>query len=158
MLEPILNAPLTVQIHICAAIPALGLGPVAFLRRRRDWVHRLAGRLWVLAMAVLALSSFGIHGFRMIGPFSPIHLLSLWVLVELVRGIADIRAGRVAAHGARMWGMYQGAIGIAGALTLLPGRIMNRVLFGDAAWLGLLVIGALALLGGRHLVMRARMR
>lgn len=148
MLSPILDAPVIVQVHIAAAIPSMLLGPLALYRRQRDWVHKLAGRMWVLSMAVLALSSFGIDSFPLPGPFSPIHALSVWVLVDLWRAIRDVRAGRIAQHGLRMRSMYTGAIGIAGLFTLLPGRIMNRVVFGDASQLGLVAIavGGIALI------------
>lgn len=148
MLSPIFEAPVIVQVHILAAIPAMGLGPVALYRRQRDWVHKLAGRMWVLSMAVLALSSFGIDSFALPGPFSPIHLLSVWVLVDLWRAIRDVRAGRIEQHGMRMRSMYTGAIGIAGLFTLLPGRIMNRVIFGSTPEYGLIAIA----LGGLVLI------
>lgn len=141
MLSPIFEAPLVVQVHIFAAIPAMLLGPVALMRRSRDWLHKLAGRLWVLAMAVLALSSFWINSLGWPWGFGPIHLLSVWVLIDLWRGIQDVRARRYVQHGLRMRSMYTGAMGIAGLFTLLPGRIMNRVIFPDNPELGPWVIG-----------------
>ena len=55
------DAPLAVQCHIGFALPALVLGPIALLRHRRDLVHRLVGRAWVVAMLGLSLSSFFVH-------------------------------------------------------------------------------------------------
>ncbi len=45
--------------------------------------HRTLGWVWVVLMAVVALSSLFIHTIRMVGPFSLIHLLSLLVIVTL---------------------------------------------------------------------------
>ena len=81
-------------------------------------------------MAGVALSSFGIHGLRQVGPFSWIHLVSLFTLAMLVVAIAHARAGRIAAHRWTMVGLFLGALVITGLFTLVPGRIMHRVLFG----------------------------
>jgi uncharacterized membrane protein len=40
------------------------------------------------------------------------------------------RRGRVVTHGRSMMGLFLGALVIAGAFTLLPGRIMGAVVFG----------------------------
>jgi uncharacterized membrane protein len=37
----------------------------------------------VALMALVAISSFWIHEIRLVGPFSPIHLLSIFVLAML---------------------------------------------------------------------------
>ena len=88
------------------------------------------GRIWVLLMITIATSSLFIHGIEMIGPFSPIHLLSLWVLLGVPFAVRHARRGRVDAHRRAMVGLFVGALVIAGALTLLPGRVMHEVLFG----------------------------
>jgi uncharacterized membrane protein len=51
----LLSSPLAIQIHILCAVPALILGLVALFRKSRDCWHRYAGRIWVVAMAGLAL-------------------------------------------------------------------------------------------------------
>lgn len=125
-----------VQVHILFAVAAFLLGPVALLRRSRDRVHKGAGYLWVLAMTGTAVSSFWIHGFTVVGPFGPIHLLSLYVLWGLWQGVRHARAGDIAAHRATMRGLYLGAMLGAGLFTLLPGRRMSAMLFPDAPWTG----------------------
>jgi uncharacterized membrane protein len=40
------------------------------------------------------------------------------------------RRGRIGAHRRSMIGLYLGALLVTGAFTLLPGRIMGRVVFG----------------------------
>jgi uncharacterized membrane protein len=130
------EAPLAVQIHVAAAVPALILGPVAIWRRRRDVWHRLAGRAWVLAMVILAGSSFLIHEARHFGPFSVIHLLSVLTFLGLWQGVAAIRRGDVASHQRAMRGLYLQALVLAGVFTFLPGRRMNALLFDGGAMAG----------------------
>ena len=152
-LSPFLSAPVLLQLHALAALLALGLGPVALYRRRRDNWHRAAGRIWVAAMATAALSGLFIPSTVLPIAFGlgPIHLLSVLALVSLWRGVAAIRRGDVARHQAFMRSLYWNAIGLAGLFTLLPGRLMNEVLFPDAPTLGLWVVAS----GGLALVLRA---
>lgn len=141
-LTPLFDAPLAVLFHVAFALPALVLGPVALFRKSRDGLHRWAGRVWVLSMAGLALSSFFITSIRMIGPFSPIHILSVMTLVGLIQGIRLVRAGQYQAHGRAMRALYAQALILAGVFTFLPGRRMNLVFFADAPDLGLPVAAA----------------
>ena len=85
-LQLFLNAAPIVQTHIGTAVFAVGIGPLAVFRRRRDGWHKLLGYFWVLALATLAVTSFFITGLRP-GQFSAIHLLSILVLVSLARGL-----------------------------------------------------------------------
>lgn len=146
MPEPILTASPAIQLHIIAAVLAIALGPVAIWRKRRDIWHRTIGAVWVLSMMTLALSSFWIHTFRLIGPFSPIHILSVIVLVELCRAMRDIWRRDVQSHALRMRSLYTQALWIAGAFVLLPGRILNETLFPGAPWLGYPAVAVIALL------------
>lgn len=135
------EAPLIIQIHVAAALPALLLGPVALLRRQRDWLHRLAGRLWVLAMIVLAGSSLLIHEARQLGPFSLIHILSVLTLCGLWQGVAAIRRRDIALHQRFMRMVYLQAVILAGVFTFLPGRRMNALLSGEAPHVGFALAG-----------------
>ncbi len=115
--------------------PLLAAGPVViggaqFVLRRGTTGHRALGYAWVALLAGVALSSFGINGLRQVGPFSWIHAISLATLAALGVAIGHARAGRVAAHRWTMVGLYDGALVIAGVFTLVPERIMHRVLFG----------------------------
>ncbi|ROT98000.1 DUF2306 domain-containing protein [Histidinibacterium lentulum] len=157
--DPILGTLPVIQVHIVAAVAALLLTPVQFLRRRRDRWHRRAGRVWVAAMAALAVTGLFIpsFGLAVVGHFGPIHLLSLYVLWGLWLAIRAARAGRIDDHRAHMRGMSLGALGIAGLFTLVPGRTMSAVFFPghpQLAWvalgLGLAVLGALAWRGSRR--------
>ncbi len=129
-LQPLLEASPVIQVHAAGALAALVLGALQFGLRRGDGRHRLMGRLWVGLMAVVALSSFGISGLRQVGPFSWIHLVSVFTLAALVRAVLYARRGNIRAHRRTMIGLYLGALVITGLFTLMPARIMGHVVFG----------------------------
>lgn len=149
-IDPILSAPALVQLHLAAAAVAVLAGPVALYRRRRDAVHRVVGHAWVAGMLVLAISGLFIRTLAVIGPFGPIHLLSVFTLFALWRGVMLIRAGRIGEHGRWMKRFYWSAVWGAGLFTILPGRTLNEVLFGTDPHRGPWVIAAAA--GGAVLV------
>ena len=154
-LSPLMSAPPVIQLHAAMATLALVLGPFALLRRRRDLRHKVLGYAWITAMALTALSSFGIHAMPLIGPFGPIHALSVLTLGSLAYGLRAAIRGNLSAHRKTMQALYLGGLAAAGVFTLWPGRIMNRVLFADHPFLAFPVI---ALLAFGVLLMLARTR
>lgn len=134
-----------IQIHLIAAVLAFAVGAYVLIRRKGDRLHRNLGRIWVALMAITALSSFAIHTIRMIGPFSPIHILSILTLAALVIGVRAARRGDIKRHLNVMRQLYVFALIGAGAFTFLPGRLMNRIAFhGDAPLAGYLAVAAIA--------------
>ncbi|NPU12926.1 DUF2306 domain-containing protein [Bradyrhizobium sp. 83012] len=127
---PLLDAEPAVVLHALAAMTAFALGVVQFAAPKGTLPHRTIGWIWVALMAAVAVSSFWIHTIRLVGPFSPIHLLSLYTLAMLPLAIWAAHRHRVAAHRRAMIMLFSGALVIAGLFTLLPGRIMHRVVFG----------------------------
>ena len=81
-------------------------------------------------MAVVGLSSFWIHQLRLWGPWSPIHLLSIFTLAMLPLAVWAAHRHAVDRHRRAMTGLFFGALVIAGLFTLMPGRIMHKVVFG----------------------------
>lgn len=140
MLTSLATWPFVIQLHAGAAVFALLIGPFAIWRKRRDIWHRVAGLTWILLMLTVATSAWFIHGFQLIGPFSPIHAFSLITYWSLFQAIRHVRAGRYQAHGKEMRSLYLQALGIAGLFTLLPGRMMHEVLFGDQVVLSLAIM------------------
>lgn len=161
-LEPLLTAPPAVTIHAFAAIAAVLLGALVLFRRKGTPLHKAMGRTWVGLMLIVATSAIFINEIRLIGPFSPIHIFVVFTYVGVVQGIRYIRAGNVLAHRATMQSLYFGALGLAGAFTLLPGRRMHDVLFGAASgWIPALIaipliLAAVAILWWRLLPRRCR--
>lgn len=127
---PLLNAPLVIQLHTFAAISALVLGIVQIASPKGTLPHRTLGWLWVALMATVALSSFWIHKSRLIGLWSPIHLLSIFSLIMLPLGVWYARRHQVKGHRITMISIFTGGLVIAGLFTFVPGRIMHAVAFG----------------------------
>ena len=82
-LAPLLDAPYVIQVHALAAITAFAIGLVQLTAPKGTIPHRLIGWSWVMLMLTVAVSSLFIHKIRLWGPWSPIHLLSILVLVTL---------------------------------------------------------------------------
>ena len=129
-LAPLLAAAPVIQLHAFAAIAAFTLGVVQLAAPKGTLPHRTVGWTWVVLMTVIAASSFFIHSIRLWGPFSPIHLLSIFTLAVLPRAVLNAHRHKVEAHRNAMLGLFFGALVIAGAFTFLPGRIMHAVAFG----------------------------
>jgi uncharacterized membrane protein len=129
-LAPLLDAPAIIQIHAFAAIAAFALRVVQLAAPKGTIPHRLIGWSWAMLMLAVALSSLFIHVLRMWGPWSPIHLLSILVLVTLPLAVRHARRHNVGRHRLAMLMLFTGALVIAGGFTLLPGRIMHAVVFG----------------------------
>jgi uncharacterized membrane protein len=130
-LSPLLNAAPAIPLHAFAAMTAFVLGAVQLAAPKGTLPHRTLGWIWVAVMAIVAGSSFWIHQIRLVGPWSPIHLLSIFTLVMLPLGVWMAHRHRVADHRRIMILMFSGALVIAGLFTLLPGRIMHVVVFGQ---------------------------
>ena len=130
-LAPLFDAAPAIPLHAFAAMAAFVLGLVQFAAPKGTLPHRTIGWIWVALMAMIAISSFWIHSIRMVGPFSPIHLLSIFTLVMLPLAVLHAHRHRVLQHRKAMISIFLGALVIAGAFTFLPGRIMHAVAFGN---------------------------
>jgi|SRR5437588_4284282 len=129
-LAPLLQAPSAIVLHASAAMAAFALAIVQFAAPKGTIPHRTIGWIWVTLMLAVSGSSFLIHQIRLWGPWSPIHLLSIFTLVSLPLAVWAAHRHRVAAHRRAMISIFLGALVVAGAFTLLPGRIMHQVVFG----------------------------
>ena len=130
-LLPLLKASTSIQLHAFAASGAFVVGTIQLVAPKGTLTHRIVGSIWVLLMLIVSISAFFIHELRLWGPWSPIHLLAIFTLVMLP--IAVLRAHRhdVIRHRRAMLGLFLGGLVIAGLFTLLPGRIMHAVVFGN---------------------------
>jgi uncharacterized membrane protein len=130
-LAPLLDAAPAIPLHAFAAMSAFVLGVVQFAAPKGTLPHRTIGWIWVLLMVTVAVSSFWIHQIRLLGLWSPIHLLSIFTLLMLPLAVWRAHTHRVADHRLIMTLLFTGALVVAGLFTLLPGRIMHAVLFGS---------------------------
>jgi uncharacterized membrane protein len=136
-LQPILDAPIAVQLHFVTVVPAFFLGAWQLLASRKGSPsHRLIGKIYLTLMSVTTVAAFFIPSFSSFSiGVGPIRLGLIHLFIPLtVNGIWQtrkaLRTGNIAAHKASMRGMYIGGLIIAGLLTFLPGRIMYRMFFG----------------------------
>lgn len=150
---PLLTADPIIQIHAASASLSLILVPFVLWRQKRDRLHKTFGYVWVLAMGLTALSSFGIsnigHIFGHMGHFSALHLLAvltLWTLFVSVR--AAIRKD-IAMHKRALRSLVTFGLGLPAILNFLPGRRFSDAFFPDAPLHGMLgvaiVIGCIIL-------------
>jgi uncharacterized membrane protein len=130
-LTPLLDAAPAIRLHAFAAMTAFALGIVQLSAPKGTLPHRTIGWIWVTLMAMVSLSSFWIHDLRLWGPWSPIHLLSIFTLLMLPLAVWAAHRHAVDRHRRAMTAIFLGALVIAGVFTLVPGRIMHKVVLGD---------------------------
>jgi uncharacterized membrane protein len=125
-----------VTVHITAALSAVALGPFALWARlgmtQRPKLHRAFGYAWVTMMLLTATSAIFIKGGNLpnLYGYSPIHLLIILVYGMLIKAFWFLAKGNIRGHKKTMTGLYIGACLVTGALTLLPTRLMNQLVFG----------------------------
>ena len=129
-LNLLFDVPLATQIHLLCASFAFLIGGLQLLRRKGTPAHQIWGRLWVVLMAIVSATSFAIKNLMPMGIFggySPIHLLSIFVIVQITLGVYFARVGNISAHKKCMTYTYIGGLVIAGAFTFYPGRLLHKV-------------------------------
>ena len=118
-----------IQLHLAAAVSALLVAVFMLWGAKGTRVHRTVGWAWAALMMTTAVSSFFVRTLNP-GHLSSIHILSGWVAFATPLGVWAARTHRVKLHQRMMTGLVLGGLFIAGALTLIPGRLMWRVFFG----------------------------
>ena len=128
-LEPMMTAVQPIPAHAIAAFGALAIAIVQFSMPKGTGVHRVLGWGFVILMGFVAISALWIHELRLVGPFSPIHLLIPVTLIGLWSSIRAVRRRDIAGHRRGMIQIVVLALLVTGAFTLLPGRVMHDVFF-----------------------------
>ena len=136
-----------IAIHLSAALAAVAVGPVALWARRghdaphtgarpRPRLHRAAGYAWVTLMLIASISALFIRDFNLpnIAGYTPIHLLIPVTLGSLFMAFRALLQGHIRRHRSWMTSLYVSACLVAGAFTLLPGRYLGQLVWGQ--WLG----------------------
>ena len=123
------EVPPFVWAHIATILVALALTPVILWGRRGDRRHRVLGTIWVIAMLLTAALSFGVR-LSHAGGLGPIHILSVWVLIQAPILWYTARTHQVVRHRRSVRGLVTGALLIAGFFTFPFDRLLGHWLFG----------------------------
>jgi uncharacterized membrane protein len=123
------RVPMTVWAHLATMMVALALTPVMLLRPRGDKGHRQLGWIWVTAMILTAFISLLIENPHL-NRFSYIHILSVFVLVQVPFTVHAARKHNVKRHRTGIRAMVTGALLIAGFFTFPFNRLLGQWLFG----------------------------
>jgi uncharacterized membrane protein len=130
------EVPPLVWLHLVNILVATSLTPVMLLRRKGDGRHRRLGYVWVSAMLMTAATSLAFStrepaGWGVFtGDFSPIHLLSIFVLVQVPRIVNAARQHDRIGHERGVRGIVVGALLVAGFFTFPFGRMLGGWLLG----------------------------
>jgi uncharacterized membrane protein len=129
----------TIAVHMSLALTAVAIGPVAIWARRgrttRPQLHRAFGYTWVTCMLATALTAVFIRDFNLpnIWGYTPIHLLIPLTLFSLYKAFRFLAAGHITGHRQTMQWLYFSACIVTGAFTLVPGRYLGNLVWGQ--WL-----------------------
>lgn len=127
--EVLFAAPLSIQIHVAAAVLALVVGAVIILLPKGTGFHRTLGWSWVAAMIVVAVTSVVMIVDTRTG-INPLHVFTALTVISLWAALTGIRRGDVRRHAGSMIGLYIGGLIIAGFFAFIPGRLMWQAVFG----------------------------
>lgn len=117
-----------IMFHVATVIPCVPLGLYLLIARKGDAVHKALGKLWIALMVITATSTLFIHegmALSWIHIFVPLTYRASWLIVS------SARKGDIKRHKAEIVSLFLGALMIPGVFAIiLPGRLMNVMLFG----------------------------
>ena len=119
-------------IHLGTIAPCLPLAVWLLLRQKGTPVHKLLGKIYMVLIsfsAVVAAAMPSMTVPRLWNHFGFIHVFCVAVFVSVPYALWAIRHGNVRGHAWAMRGLFLGGVVIAGAFTLLPGRLLHAWLF-----------------------------
>lgn len=117
-----------IAIHVVAVLPAIPLGAYVLLARKGDARHKQLGKIWLALMLLTAFSAIFITSG---GGYGPIHVFIPLTIFSAWRSVATARRGNIPAHKRQLVFTYVTGLVFPGlAAFLLPGRLMNVMLFG----------------------------
>ena len=125
-----------IYIHAVIALLAVPLGLFIFFKKKGTTQHKINGRIWVTLLVLVCFTAVVIKVINP-GQYSLIHLLIPWTLGSLIYSIWSIKKFQKTkiqrykqSHMYSMIGVYLGALLIAGAFTLMPGRLFHQIFIG----------------------------
>ncbi len=132
------RVPPLVWLHLGTVLLAMALAPVMLLRKKATRSHRQLGYVWVSAMLATAVISlfFSTAATRpgslgvFTGDVSPIHLISIFVIVMAPMVVVRARQHDRIRHERSVRGLVIGALLVAGFFTFPFDRLLGTWLFG----------------------------
>ncbi len=121
-----------VYVHLATILPAFVIGTYLMIRRKGTQQHRLLGKVFLILLIATAITTLFLKaevGPTLFGHFGFIHLFSFLTLYSAPAAFFAARRGNIKVHRFYMIGLYLGALLIAGAFTLVPGRMIHTWLF-----------------------------
>lgn len=120
-------------IHLYTVLPAFILGTISFLLKKGTPTHKAIGKLYMILMlftAIVSLFMPAVVGPTLFNHFGWVHTFSILTLYTIPTAYIAIKKGNIIVHKRKMIILYIGALVIAGAFTLMPGRYLHNVIFG----------------------------
>tara|TARA_B110000014_G_C20082250_1_gene565659 strand:- start:105 stop:509 length:405 start_codon:yes stop_codon:yes gene_type:complete len=131
-----------IYVHAFFALAAVPVGLNIFFKKKGTKQHRFIGRVWVSFLLIVSFTGLFITSPMTDTVFNPrfyswIHLLIPFTVGNLIYSVWSIRQFKKTklekhknAHIRSMVGVYFGALIVAGAFTLMPGRMFHEIIFG----------------------------
>ena len=131
-----------IYVHAFFALAAIPVGLYIFFKKKGTRQHRFIGRVWVSFLFIVSFTALFITSPMTDSVFNPrfyswIHLLIPFTAGNLIYSVLSIRKFKKTklekhknAHIRSMVGVYFGALLVAGAFTLTPGRMFHEIIFG----------------------------
>lgn len=131
-----------IYVHGFFALAAIPVGLYIFFKKKGTKQHRFIGRVWVSFLFIVSFTALFITSPMTDSVFDPrfyswIHLLIPFTAGNLIYSVLSIRKFKKTklekhknAHIRSMVGVYFGALLVAGAFTLMPGRMFHEIIFG----------------------------
>lgn len=119
--------------HLATVVPAFMMASFLLFTPKGTPRHKLLGKLVMLL--ILATSIITLFMPAHVGPslyhhFGFIHILSVFVIYNIVSAYVAIKRGNIKLHKSNLVGVYLGGFFIAGSFALMPGRLLHTWLFG----------------------------
>ena len=120
-------------IHLITVTPCIFIGAYLLIIKKGTSKHRWIGKIYLSLMFFTAIVSLFLPahvGAQFLNHFEWIHLFSILTIYTVPTAILAIKKGNIQSNKRKMVLLYFGALIIAGAFTLAPGRYLHGVFFG----------------------------
>lgn len=136
-------------VHLAASILALLSGTLVLLRTKGDYLHKVSGYIYTIAMMALIITAFMIYD--LFGGLGPFHFAALVSFFTLLRGLIPVWRKKHDWYLSHYYGMSWSVVGLYAAFVAEVG--VRLVPFG-AFWIA--VFGTLLLVtaGGAWIIQK----